>query len=146
MFSVLQNGRKKKRKLTIKQLDSKSIKTLLNVIMNVVKNPEINERISRKQRKMLEPYSSIIAKLVDKKVELKKKVKILKKSGHKYLPTFLSIIGEDLDDCQPAERRRRNCPLCDTENLAKLSNHLSDMHQLNREERQQYLTRWTPKR
>ena len=141
VFSVLQNGRKKTRKSKVKQLDSKSIKTLLNVIMNVVKNPEINERISRKQRKMLEPYSSIIARLVDKKVDLKKKVKILKKSGHKYLPTFLSIIGEDLDDCAPKSpnRTRRDCPLCDAIDLKRLPLHLSHKHGLSGEEKREWL-------
>ena len=31
-------------------------------------------------------------------------------------------------------RRRRNCPICNKKNLAKLSNHLADIHQLSEEE------------
>ena len=37
-------------------------------------------------------------------------------------------------------RRRRNCPICGRENLAKLSNHLADMHGLSSEERQVHLS------
>ena len=36
-------------------------------------------------------------------------------------------------------RRRRDCPICSKKNLAKLSNHLADIHQLSGEERQHYL-------
>ena len=37
-------------------------------------------------------------------------------------------------------RRRRDCPVC-SKNLAKLSNHLADIHQLSGEERQHYLSK-----
>ena len=37
-------------------------------------------------------------------------------------------------------RRRRHCPICGKENLAKLSNHLADMHGLSSEEREVYLS------
>ena len=36
-------------------------------------------------------------------------------------------------------RRRRDCPICSKKNLAKLSNHLADIHQLSGKERQHYL-------
>ena len=32
-------------------------------------------------------------------------------------------------------QRRRDCPICSKKNLAKLSNHLADIHQLSGEER-----------
>ena len=38
-------------------------------------------------------------------------------------------------------RRRRDCPICSKKNLAKLSNHLADIHQLSGEERQHYLSK-----
>ena len=37
-------------------------------------------------------------------------------------------------------RRRRDCPIC-SKNLAKLSNHLADIHQLSGKERQHYLSK-----
>ena len=38
-------------------------------------------------------------------------------------------------------RRRRDCPICSKKNLAKLSNHLADIHRLSGEERQHYLSK-----
>ena len=38
-------------------------------------------------------------------------------------------------------RGRRDCPICSKKNLAKLSNHLADIHQLSGEERQHYLSK-----
>ena len=38
-------------------------------------------------------------------------------------------------------RRRRDCPICSKKNLAKLSNHLADIHQLSGKERQHYLSK-----
>ena len=38
-------------------------------------------------------------------------------------------------------RRRRVCPICIKKNLAKLSNHLADIHQLSGKERQHYLSK-----
>ena len=38
-------------------------------------------------------------------------------------------------------RRRRDFPICSKKNLAKLSNHLADIHQLAGEERQHYLSK-----
>ena len=38
-------------------------------------------------------------------------------------------------------RRRRDCPICNKKNLAKLSNHLADIHQLSGAERQHYLSK-----
>ena len=38
-------------------------------------------------------------------------------------------------------RRRRDCPICSKKNLAKLSNHLADIHQLSAKERQHYLSK-----
>ena len=38
-------------------------------------------------------------------------------------------------------RRRRDCLICSKKNLAKLSNHLADIHQLSGEERQHYLSK-----
>ena len=37
-------------------------------------------------------------------------------------------------------RTRKDCPICGKKSLLKLSNHLSDFHQLSCEEREQYLT------
>ncbi len=38
-------------------------------------------------------------------------------------------------------RTRRDCPTCGKRNLAKLSNHLADIHQLSGKERQYYLSK-----
>ena len=38
-------------------------------------------------------------------------------------------------------RRRRDCPICSKKNLAKLSNHLADIHQLSGDERQHCLSK-----
>ena len=38
-------------------------------------------------------------------------------------------------------RRRRDCPICSKKNLAKLPNHLADIHQLSGKERQHYLSK-----
>ena len=38
-------------------------------------------------------------------------------------------------------RRRRDCLICSKKNLAKLSNHLADIHQLSGKERQHYLSK-----
>ena len=38
-------------------------------------------------------------------------------------------------------QRRRDCLICSKKNLAKLSNHLGDIHQLSGKERQLYLSK-----
>ena len=38
---------------------------------------------------------------------------------------------------------RRDCPICDKKNLAKLSNNLADIHKSSREERHFYLAQAT---
>ena len=121
------------------QLDTRAVKTLLNVIRNVLDNTDFRKRFSSRQIKILKPYKKTYDRLLDDRVRLSDKRKLLQKEGDTYLPTFLDIIGEELEDCQPIERRRRDCPLCGKENLVKLSNHLADMHHLTREERRQYL-------
>ena len=101
VFEVLQHGEAKERKEALTQLDTRDIKTLLNVIWNVLDNPDIDDRISANHRKVLKPYLTTFVKLLDKKVNVEQKRNILQKSGHIYLPIFLKIIGEDLADCVP---------------------------------------------
>ena len=38
-------------------------------------------------------------------------------------------------------RWRSDCPICSKKNLAKLSNHLADIHQFSGKERQHYLSK-----
>ena len=123
------------------KLDIRDVKTLLNVIRNVIDNSDFKNRITPEQRKILKPYHNTFAKLLDDKVKLSDKRKLLQKNGEEYLPTFLEIIGDELDDCIPRQVKynRKDCPVCGKENLAKLSNHLADMHNLSKEKRKQYL-------
>ena len=129
VFGVLQEGDVKERKETLSQLDTKTIKTLLNVIMNVIVNPNLEDRILPHHKKQLKHYKSILKKLTDKKMKIEKKRKLLQRTGHAYLPIFLEIIDSDLDDCKPVSRKinrkARDCPLCDAIDLKRLPQHLS---------------------
>ena len=136
MLEELQEG---DAKAILTRLDTHTVKTLLNVIRNVIDNPAFKERITTEHKNILKPYHSTFAKLLDDQVKLSTKRRLLQKDGDKYLPTFLDIIGDELNECEPIERKKRTCPLCKKKNLFKLSNHLADMHHLSKEERKHYL-------
>ena len=93
-------------------LDNCSLKTLLNIISNVILNPKYKDEISKEQKRLLKPHMPVFEKLLDKTVPLTEKRKILKKNEKKYIPTFLDIVGEeDLDYFKPKmqKRKRRDC-------------------------------------
>jgi len=118
-------------------------KTLLNVIANVVLNPEYKDEITPEQKKLLRPYTATFDKLLDKRVPLAEK-RILKKSGSKYMPIIMDTIGdEDLEYCKPKKpnRKRRDCPMCDTVGLKRLAQHLTDMHGVTGAEKKEWLRR-----
>ena len=138
LFEEIQEGNAKEALL---KLDIRDVKTLLNVIRNVIDNPDFKDCITAEHRKILKPYQNTFAKLLDDKVKLSDKRKLLQRDGAEYLPTFLEIIGDELDECIPRQikRNRKDCPVCGKENLAKLSNHLADVHNLSKEKRKEYL-------
>ena len=122
----------------LEELDMCKGKTLLNVIYNVLLNPEYNENISEVEKRKLSPYKKTFHKLLDKKVKLQDKLNILKNNGKHYIQTFLDIIGEDLEYCKVKEERL-DCPICGKERLLKLSNHLRKQHNITGEKRKQLL-------
>ena len=119
----------------LQKMDMRGVKTLLNVIRNVIDNPDFKDCILPHHKRILKPYQNTFAKLLDDKVKLTDKRKLLQRDGEEYLPTFLEIIGNQLDDCIPRQenRKRKDCPLCGKKNLVKLSNHLADIHHLSKD-------------
>ena len=138
LFEELQEGNAEE---ALTQLDTRAVKTLLNVIRNVLDNTAFKERISRTHRKVFMRNMTILHKLMSKSRSLKRKKKILQKTGHVYLPAFLEIVGDELEDCIPRQvnRVRKDCPVCGKENLLKLSNHLSRQHGITGEKRKELL-------
>ena len=141
LLESLQDEEEEIRKDALLELDIVTLKTLLNVMKNVLDNPAFKDSILPEHKKVLKPYLQTIAKLVDKKVTLSEKIKILQKSGHVYLPTSLEIIDDQLDNCKPkpVKRKRRDCPICDAEDLKRLPQHLSNVHGLSGHEKAKWL-------
>ena len=143
VFEILQDGDPEEQKEALSQLESRTVKTLINVILNVMSNPVFKERILPHHQKVLKRNSHTLKKLLDKKRKIKKKRKILQKTGHRYLSTFLEIIDDDLEECRyrprKVNRRRRDCPLCDTVDLKRLPQHLSQQHGLSKKEKRRWL-------
>ena len=138
LLEELQEGDVKK---ALARLDVRTVKTLLNVIRNVIDNPTFKECITPEHKKILKPYHNTFAKLLDDQLNLSEKRKLLQKDGDKYLPTFLDIIGDELENCIPRKvnRKRKDCPVCGKENLLKLSNHLKEVHHIDGEKRKNML-------
>ena len=125
----------------LNKIDLDTVKTLLNVIRNVIDNPSFKDKITSEHKKVLNMYRNTFAKLMDDQINLRQKRKLLQKDGEAYLPTFLDIIGSDLDDFTPRKinRTRRDCPLCNAVDLKRLPQHLSQQHGLSSKEKQKYL-------
>ena len=104
------------------------MKTLLNVIGNVIEDEAYDDRIIK--RDVLTRYGDTYTTLMDRKVPLQKKKKLLQKAGYIYLPIFLEIVGDDVDEFTPrvVNHTLKNCPLCNTKRLKRLPNHLRQVH------------------
>ena len=85
----------------LEHLDTHTLKTYLNVIANVLDNPSFKDRILPEHKEELKPYLPTLSTLLDKSVKLSEKAKILQKKGHLYLPIFLDIIADNLQEIFP---------------------------------------------
>ena len=138
----LKFGSKEDIQNVFREMDTKLLKTLLNGILNVLENDYFEQRITPSYRTKLKPYMGIYKQLLNKKIPLKQKLLILQKSGHKYIPTFLKILGDSVYECIPegsTKRRRRDCPICGKTDLVRLSNHLSQKHNISGSEKKRIL-------
>ena len=136
-LDVLRDGSVQERKHVLHTISITLLKTLLNVIGNVIENEAYEDRIIKRQ--VLQRYASTYATLLDREVPLKEKKKLLQKAGYVYLPIFLEIVGDDVEEFIPKEQGRtlKDCPVpkCRSKQLKKLSNHLNDVHRIkNRKE------------
>ena len=135
----LREGTVSERKEVLKHMNNKLLKTLVNIIGNVLENKTYKDRIIK--RKVLSKYPCAYDNLLDKGVTLHEKKKILEKAGYIYLPIFLEIVGDDTEQFEPKEQGRtlKDCPVpkCKSKRLKKLSNHLHDVHGIN--DRQEWL-------
>jgi len=136
-MEVLRDGSVQERKHVLSTISITLLKTLLNVIGNVLENETYEDRIIKRQ--VLQRYASTYATLLDREVPLKEKKKLLQKAGYVYLPIFLEIVGDDVEEFAPKEQGRtlKDCPVpkCRSKQLKKLSNHLHDVHRIqNRKE------------
>ena len=113
------------------------LKSIVNIIGNVLNNPEFH--ISQTQKRLLKPYISSYVFLLDKKQSPEDKKDILQEKGEAFLPTFLDIVGDDISLFIPVGRTRKDCPKCGKEALLKLSNHLLQVHNIRGEERKRLL-------
>ena len=126
VFEKIRSGTVSERRRTIRDLSIKKVKTLINIIGTIIENQDYDSD----DEAILTRYSSAFRKLLDKKIPLKEKKQLLQKGGHVYLPIFLNIIGSNTSNFAPQERKRvtRDCPICNSKNLKKLSNHLRQVH------------------
>jgi len=129
----LRDGTVSERKEVLRNMNNKLLKTLVNIIGNVLENKTYKDRIIK--RKVLSKYSCTYEDLLNRGVPLHEKKKILKKAGHVYVPIFLEIVGDDTEEFAPKEQSRtlKDCPVpkCKSKRLKKLSNHLHDVHGIN---------------
>jgi len=135
----LRDGTVSERKEVLKNMNNKMLKTLVNIVGNVLENKTYKNKIIK--RKVLSKYSCAYEDLLDRKVPLHEKKRILQKTGYIYLPIFLEIVGDDTEQFEPNEQSRtlKDCPVpkCKSKRLKKLSNHLHDVHGIN--DRQEWL-------
>ena len=112
------------RKKVISNLKIKEVKTLINILGYIIENEdyEKNDTLAR--------YVPTFRKLLDKQISLADRKQLLQKAGHIYVPILLDIIGDDMQEFEPRYRKRneRDCPLCKSKGLKKLSNHLKQVH------------------
>ncbi len=129
VFEKIRFGTVTERRRTIRNLSIKKVKTLINIIGTIIENQDYGSD----DETILTRYTSTFRKLLDKKVPLKEKKELLQKAGHVYLPIFLNIIGPNTSNFAPKERKRvsRDCPICNSKNLKKLSNHLKQVHDIH---------------
>ena len=138
----LRYGSKQDIKYVLNTMNTKLLKVLLNVMVNVLENNHFERRITTSYRKKLKPFMETYKMLMNEKVPLKQKLVILKKSGERYIPTFLKILGEDAYDLiseSSGKRRKRDCPICGKTDLVRLANHLSQKHKISGSEKKQLL-------
>ncbi len=52
---------------------------------------------------------------------MKEKKKLLQKAGYVYIPLFLEIVGDDVEEFMPkvVNRKLKDCPLCPSRRLKK---------------------------
>ena len=117
------------------------LKSIINIIGNVLNNPQFH--ISQTQKRVLKPYITTYAFLLDKKQSPGDKKDVLQEEGEAFLSTFLDIVGDDISLFIPVGRTRKDCPKCGKEDLLKLSNHLLQVHNISGEERKQLLQEQT---
>ena len=133
VMDVLRDGTVSERKEVLKNVNTKLVKTLVNIIGNVVETDTYIEDIIKPE--VLSRYTSAYEDLLDRDVPLQERKKILQKAGHVYLPIFLEIVGDDVEKFEPKEVNRtlRDCPVrgCKSKQLKKLSNHLKQVHGIN---------------
>ena len=127
-LDVLRDGSVQERREVLHTISITLLKTLLNMIGNVLENEAYEDRIIK--REVLQRYGSTYTTLMDRKVPLQKKKKLLQKAGYIYLPIFLEIVGDDVDEFAPKEVNHtlKDCPLCNTKRLKRLPNHLRQVH------------------
>ena len=115
------------------------LRAVVNIIGNVLHNPQF--RMTAQQKRTLKPHAATYKFLLNRKVSPEAKKRVLRKKGATFLPTFLDVVGDDLQLFLPREvnRKRKNCPVCGKKNLLKLSNHLGRVHNLKGEERKEKL-------
>ena len=133
MMEELRRGTVSERKEVLRNMNMKLLKTLVNIIGNVLETDTYEDDIIKPE--VLSKYTSAYSQLFDRDVPLQDKKKIMQKAGHVYLPIFLDIIGDDVEKFEPQEVNRtlRDCPVrgCKSKQLKKLSNHLKQVHGIN---------------
>jgi len=139
VMEELRDGTVSERKEVLKNMNNKLLKTLVNIIGNVLETKTYKKKIIK--RKVLSKFRCAYEDLLDRKVPLHEKKRILQKTGYIYLPIFLDIVGDDTEQFEPKEQGRtlKDCPVpkCKSKRLKKLSNHLHDVHGIN--DRQEWL-------
>ena len=136
-MDTLRDGTVQERKYVLSTISMALLKTLLNIIGNVIENDTYEDRIIK--REVLLRYTSTYATLLDREVPMKEKKKLLQKKGYVYLPIFLEIAGDDIEEFIPKVQNRtlKDCPVpkCKSKRLKKLSNHLKQVHDVNSTEK-----------
>jgi len=117
------------------------------MIREVLSNPHYH--MNEAQKKTLKPHVATYETLLDKKIPLERKQALLKKSGHRFLPTFREIYKTQRSNHNTAKTQRSNhntayrvpkdCPVCNRKQLKRLANHLAQVHHLSARERYRVL-------
>ena len=129
-MDVLRDGTVSERKKVLKNVNTKLLKTLVTIIGNVLETNTYKKKIIK--RKVLSKFTCAYEDLLDRKVPLHEKKRILEKTGYIYLPLFLKIVGDDTEKFEPKEvnRKLKDCPVkgCRSKRLKRISNHLNQVH------------------